>query len=142
PAVSYRSSFRGGRAATLALFLGSNIGNFDRPAAEAFLGGIRAALGPGDSLLIGADLVKPEPDLLLAYDDPLGVTAAFNLNVLCHINRRLGGNFEVGCFKHRAVWNAAASRVEMHLVSLAQQRVRFADANIDIVLAEGETIWT
>ena len=104
--------------------------------------GIRAALRPGDALLIGADLVKPERELLLAYDDPLGVTAAFNLNVLCHINSRLDGDFEVSRFKHRAVWNAAESRVEMHLVSLAHQRVRLAAANVDMVLEEGETIWT
>ena len=127
---------------TLALFLGSNIGNFDPPAAAAFLGGIRAALGPGDALLVGADLVKPERELLLAYDDPLGVTAAFNLNVLCHINSRLDGDFEVSRFKHRAVWNAAESRVEMHLVSQAHQRVRLAAADVDMVLEEGETIWT
>jgi L-histidine Nalpha-methyltransferase len=128
--------------ATLALFLGSNIGNFDPPAAAAFLGGIRAALRPGDALLVGADLVKPEQELLLAYDDPLGVTAAFNRNVLCHVNARLEGNFEVSRFGHRAVWNAAESRVEMHLVSLTKQRVRIAAANVDFVLEEGETIWT
>ena len=83
-----------GRA--LVLFLGSNIGNFDRPGAEEFLRGIRASLRRGDALLIGADLVKPERDLLLAYDDPLGVTAAFNRNLLVRINRELGGNFDVG----------------------------------------------
>jgi dimethylhistidine N-methyltransferase len=130
------------RGATLALFLGSNIGNFDRPAAEAFLGGIRAALRAGDALLIGADLVKPEHELLLAYDDPLGVTAAFNLNVLCHLNRRLDGDFDVSRFSHRAVWNAPESRVEMHLVSRTRQEVRLADANVDITLEVGETIWT
>jgi L-histidine N-alpha-methyltransferase len=130
------------RAATLALFLGSNIGNFDRPAAEAFLGGIRAALRPGDALLIGADLVKPEAELLLAYDDPLGVTAAFNLNVLCHLNRRLNGDFNLRNFEHRAIWNGPESRVEMHLVSRVQQRVRLAGADIELKLEAGETIWT
>jgi L-histidine N-alpha-methyltransferase len=128
--------------ATLALFLGSNIGNFDRPAAEAFLRGIRAPLRPGDALLIGADLVKPERELLLAYDDPLGVTAAFNRNVLCHVNRRLNGDFDISQFDHRAVWNATASRVEMHLVSRVRQRVRVIAASVDIVLENGETIWT
>jgi uncharacterized SAM-dependent methyltransferase len=78
---------------TLVLFLGSNIGNFDRPGADAFLRSMRAALGPGDDLLIGADLVKPECELLLAYDDPLGLTAAFNRNLLVRINRELGGDF-------------------------------------------------
>ena len=92
---------------TLVLFLGSNIGNFDRPGAEEFLRTIRAALKPGDSLLLGADLVKPEADLLLAYDDPLGVTAAFNRNLLVRINRELGGDFDLDAFGHSAVWNAA-----------------------------------
>ena len=86
----------GGR--TLVLFLGSNIGNFDRPGAEEFLRTIRAALQPGDNLLLGADLVKPEADLLLAYDDPLGVTAAFNRNLLVRINRELGGDFDLEAF--------------------------------------------
>jgi dimethylhistidine N-methyltransferase len=126
----------------LALFLGSNIGNFDRPGADAFLGGIRAALTDGDALLVGADLVKPEPELLLAYDDPLGVTAAFNRNLLARVNRELGGDFDISAFGHRAVWNAEESRVEMHLVSLRRQRIRVAAARTDIVMAEGETIWT
>ena len=82
----------------LTLFLGSNIGNFDRPGANAFLRSIRAALAPGDALLIGADLVKPEAELLLAYDDPLGVTAAFNRNLLVRINRELGADFDLNAF--------------------------------------------
>ena len=117
-----RSADAAGR--TLVVFLGSNIGNFDPPGADAFLRGVRAALGPGDALLLGTDLVKPEPELLLAYDDPLGVTAAFNRNLLVRVNRELGGDFDVKRFAHRAVWNAAASRVEMHLVSQRRQRVR------------------
>jgi L-histidine Nalpha-methyltransferase len=135
-----------GRA--LALFLGSNIGNFDRPGAEAFLRGVRATLRRGDALLVGADLVKPERDLLLAYDDPLGVTAAFNRNLLVRINRELGGDFDVDQFIHRAVWEPGASRVEMHLVSRIPQRVRIAAAGAEagdegeFVFAEGETIWT
>jgi dimethylhistidine N-methyltransferase len=135
-----------GRA--LALFLGSNIGNFDRPGAEAFLRGIRASVRRGDALLIGADLVKPERDLLLAYDDPLGVTAAFNRNLLVRINRELGGDFDVDQFVHRAVWEPGPSRVEMHLVSRIPQRVRIAAAGAEaggegeFVFAEGETIWT
>jgi L-histidine Nalpha-methyltransferase len=127
---------------TLVLFLGSNIGNFDRPCAEAFLRGMRSALDRGDQLLIGADLVKPEADLLLAYDDPLGVTAAFNRNLLVRINRELGGDFDLDGFAHRAVWNAAESRVEMHLVSLRRQHVRIPAAEIDVFLEAGETIWT
>src|SRR5947207_8591115 len=131
---------RSGRA--LALFLGSNIGNFDRPGADAFLRAIRASLMLGDMLLIGADLVKPERELILAYDDPLGVTAAFNRNLLVRINRELGGRFDVDRFAHRAIWSEAQSRVEMHLVSLARQRVTVESANVDFVIDEGESIWT
>ena len=87
------------RAARSLLFLGSNIGNFDPPGAEAFLRGIRAASRPATRLLLGADLVKPERDLLLAYDDPLGVTAAFNRNLLVRINRELGGDFDVSAVR-------------------------------------------
>lgn len=134
---------RGARAGrTLALCLGSNIGNFDPPAAASLLGQIRAALAPRDTLLLGADLVKPVRDLLLAYDDPLGVTAAFNRNLLVRANRELGATFDVAAFAHRAVWNAAASRVEMHLVSMRAQRARVPAARLDLTFAEGDTIWT
>lgn len=131
---------RGGRA--LVVFLGSNIGNFDPPAAANFLESIRTNLSTGDALLLGTDLVKPEPDLLLAYDDPLGVTAAFNRNLLVRMNRELGANFDLGAFVHRAVWNAAESRVEMHLEATAAQRVHVPAARLDITLDAGERIWT
>ena len=127
---------------TLVVFLGSNIGNFDPPVADALLGAIREPLARGALFLLGADLVKPEKDLLLAYDDPLGVTAAFNRNLLVRINRELGGDFDLDGFGHQAVWNAEDSRVEMHLVSRRRQRVRIPAAHIDITLAEGDTIWT
>ena len=128
---------------TMVLCLGSNIGNFDPPDADAFLRTIRAALCPGDSLLLGADLVKSERELLLAYDDPLGVTAAFNLNLLVRANRELAADFDLNGFAHRAVWNAAAERVEMHLVSVKRQRVRVPAAGyLDVIFDEGETIWT
>jgi L-histidine Nalpha-methyltransferase len=133
---------RGRSGRTLIVFLGSNIGNFDPPGADAFLSGIRAALSPRDALLVGADLVKPERDLRLAYDDPLGITAAFNRNLLLRINRELGGDFDLDRFVHRAVWNASDSRVEMHLVSTARQRVRVGDASIDVTFEPGEAIWT
>ena len=111
-------------SALCVLFLGSNIGNFDPPgAARVSRDHSRAPSAAGDSLLIGADLVKPERELLLAYDDPLGVTAAFNRNLLVRINRELGANFDVNAFSHRAVWNRDASRIEMHLVSEQTQRV-------------------
>jgi dimethylhistidine N-methyltransferase len=131
-----------GAAGTLAVFLGSNIGNFDPPGVDRFLLGVRSILGPGDALLLGMDLVKPESELLLAYDDPLGVTAAFNRNLLVRVNRELGGDFDVDRFGHRAVWNGDASRVEMHLVSLDRQRARVAAAQVDVTLESGETIWT
>ncbi len=126
----------------LVLFLGSNIGNFDRPGADAFLRGVRAGMTGGDMLLLGADLVKPERDLVLAYDDPLGVTAAFNRNLLVRINRELGGAFDVDAFSHRAVWVEAESRVEMHLVSRGRQHVRVDAAGVDFVIENGESIWT
>jgi dimethylhistidine N-methyltransferase len=127
---------------TLVAFLGSNIGNFDPPGAAEFLRAIRAALRPGDGLLLGADLVKPGRDLLLAYDDPLGLTAAFDKNLLLRLNTELGADFALERFAHRAVWNRDASRVEMHLVSLADQDVRIDGAELRFRLARGETIWT
>lgn len=128
--------------AMLALFLGSNIGNFDPPAAGEFLAEIRRALRPGDALLLGADLVKPAKDLLLAYDDPLGVTAAFNRNILQRINTELLADFDIAAFDHRAVWNAGEGRVEMHLVSRRAQTVRIPRAGCEVSLAAGEAIWT
>jgi L-histidine N-alpha-methyltransferase len=127
---------------TLALFLGSNIGNFDPPGADEFLRTIRRALAPGDALLIGADLLKAEHDLLLAYDDPLGVTAAFNRNLLVRVNRELDADFDLDAFEHRAIWNRSESRVEMHLVATRAQRVRVAASGLDITLEAGEAIWT
>ncbi|HJW68059.1 MAG TPA: L-histidine N(alpha)-methyltransferase [Candidatus Binatia bacterium] len=127
---------------TLVVFLGSNIGNFDRPGAAAFLGLIRTALRPGDGLLLGADLVKPERDLLLAYDDPLGLTGAFNKNLLQRLNTELHGNFALNQFDHRAVWDGNASRVEMHLVSRVAQDVLIERAGLRFRLEAGETIWT
>jgi L-histidine Nalpha-methyltransferase len=127
---------------TLLAFLGSNLGNFDPPGATAFLELIRSALQPGDFLLLGVDLVKPEQDLLLAYDDPLGLTAVFNKNLLLRINTELGGDFRLDRFAHRAVWNRDASRIEMHLVSLTGQEVNIARSNLRFALDEGETIWT
>ena len=126
----------------LVLLLGSNIGNFDTPAADAFIRRIRSALEPGDLLLLGADLVKPESELLLAYDDPLGVTAAFNKNLLVRINRELQGNFDLDAFRHRAVWNDAEQRVEMHLVSARDQVVDVVAAGVEVPFLRDEWIWT
>ncbi len=128
--------------ALLVLFLGSTIGNFDRPAGETFLERVRAILEPGDRLLLSTDLVKPKEQLELAYDDPAGVTAAFNKNLLVRINRELGGNFPLDRFQHRAVWNEAESRIEMHLVSLEARTVIVRDAHLVVRFGKGETIWT
>ena len=133
---------RRGTGRMLTLFLGSNIGNFDPPGADAFLQNVRAALAAGDALLVGTDLVKPESQLLLAYDDPLGVTAAFNRNLLVRINRELGADFDIGAFRHRAVWNAEESRVEMHLVAGSRQHVRIPAVSLDLVFDACDTIWT
>lgn len=124
------------------LFLGSNIGNFDPPAALGFLAEVRSALRPGDGLLIGVDLVKDQRDLLLAYDDPLGVTAAFNKNLLVRINAELGADFHLDRFDHRAVWNAHDARVEMHLVSQVRQMVNIPGAECRVSFEAGEFIWT
>ena len=97
-------------------------------------GAIREPLARGDLLLLGADLVKPEQDLLLAYDDPLGVTAAFNRNLLVRINRELGADFDLAAFAHRAIWNVRERRVEMHLVSARDQQVYLAAADVRIAV--------
>jgi L-histidine N-alpha-methyltransferase len=126
----------------LVLFLGSTIGNFDRSAGEHFLSEVRAILKAGDALLLGTDLVKDENVQLLAYDDPAGVTRAFNLNLLARINRELGGDFDLSTFQHEARWNAAERRIEMHLVSMERQRVEIPAAGLRVILGEGESIWT
>ena len=133
---------RSGDDTTMVAFLGSNIGNLDQSAARTFLGTVRSALRAGDRLVLGADLVKPEAELVLAYDDPLGVTAAFNKNLLGRLNRELGADFDLAQFAHRAVWNATASRVEMHLESLCAQTVSIPGADCLVRFAEGESIWT
>jgi dimethylhistidine N-methyltransferase len=137
-----RLSERRGREAMVVLFLGSNIGNFDPPARAELLGRIHASLRIGDALVLGTDLVKPESDLLVAYDDPLQVTAAFNRNLLLRINQELGGTFDLEGFSHRAIWNPEDRRVEMHLVSRRDQFVRIDAADLDIAFAADEWIWT
>ena len=128
--------------ALLVLFLGSNIGNFDPGPARELLIRIRGALRQGDGLLLGTDLVKAERDLLMAYDDPLQVTAAFNRNLLRRINDELGGTFDLESWAHRAIWNDAKRRVEMHLVSLFPQLVRVAESDFETAFERGEWIWT
>ena len=126
----------------LVLFLGSTIGNFDRPAGVKFLAEVRRILERGDSLLLGTDLEKPTAQLLQAYDDELGVTAAFNLNLLARINRELEGDFDLKQFEHVAKINPEARSVEMHLRSTCRQTVSIPGAEILVEFQEGETIWT
>jgi L-histidine Nalpha-methyltransferase len=126
----------------LVLFLGSTIGNFDRDAAERFLGEVRDTLLQGDALLLGTDLMKDVDTQILAYADPTGVTSAFNLNLLGRINRELGANFDLSRFRHEVLWNAGQRRIEMHLRSLSQQYVEIPAAGLTIALNEDETIWT
>jgi L-histidine Nalpha-methyltransferase len=129
-------------APLLLLFLGSSIGNLGAPEQIAFLTDVRARLREGDALLLGADLVKPVEQLLAAYNDPLGVTAAFDLNVLARINRDLDGDFDLGAFRHEARWSACAKRIEMHLRSRRSQVATVHAAGCRVVLRRGETIWT
>ncbi|MGD0909855.1 MAG: L-histidine N(alpha)-methyltransferase [Candidatus Acidiferrales bacterium] len=126
----------------LVLFLGSTIGNFDRDASERFLTQIRRILFPGDALLLGTDLEKPLPELLAAYDDAIGVTAAFNLNLLARINRELNADFDLAAFRHEARYNSDFQRVEMHLRSTRDQTVNITRAGCTVFFRENETIWT
>ena len=129
-----------GQAPRLGFFPGSTIGNFTPEEAMAFLRRLRTTLGPRARLLLGADLVKDPARLEAAYDDAAGVTAAFNLNLLRRLNREAGADFDLAAFRHRAVSNEGAGRVEMHLVSLRDQAVHLAGRRIPF--AEGETIHT
>lgn len=126
----------------LVLFLGSTIGNFDRPAGDQFLREVRAILQEGDALLLATDLEKPLPVLRSAYDDPTGVTAAFNRNLLARINRELDADFDLASFRHSVRYDESERRVEMHLRSLAWQRVTIRKARFRFFIEPGETIWT
>jgi len=126
----------------LVLFLGSTIGNFDSGADARFLSEVRGVLAPGDSLLLGADLVQPVERMLQAYDDPLGVTAAFNLNLLGRINRELDGAFDLRQFEHVARFNQATCSIEMHLRSKRRQVVPVRRCGFAATFAAGETVWT
>jgi L-histidine Nalpha-methyltransferase len=127
---------------TLALFLGSNISNFDPDEALRFLRALRSVLNKGDALLLGADLKKDPAILEAAYNDALGVTSAFNLNVLARINRELGGTFDLRAFRHQAFYNEALGRIEIYIESLADQVVRIAKLDLEISFAAGELIHT
>lgn len=130
------------RARTLALFLGSNISNFDPDEALKFLRALRQVLSEGDALLLGADLKKDKRVLEAAYNDALGVTAAFNLNVLARINRELDADFDLRKFQHRAFYNEELGRVEIYIESLREQTVRIGQLNLEVHFGEGEQIHT
>lgn len=130
----------GGRR--LFVFLGSTIGNLTAEPRAVFLTELAGVLAPGDSLLLGTDLVKDPGRLVRAYDDAAGVTAAFNRNVLAVINRELHADFALDAFAHRAHWNAAAERIEMWLTSLRDQQVHIADLGLRVEFAAGEEMLT
>ncbi len=126
----------------MVLFLGSTIGNFDGTAGVEFLSRLRAILREGDSLLLGTDLRKPIATLIAAYDDPLGVTAAFNRNLLVRINRELDADFDVEQFEHLVIFDDPNQNIEMHLRARMDQRVTIAKAGRSFRILRGETIWT
>ncbi len=126
----------------LVLYIGSSIGNFEPDDAARLLAKVRAALAPGDTLLLGVDMVKEASALLAAYDDAAGVTAAFNRNILVRLNRELGADFRPQSFAHRALWNQAASRMEMHLESLDPQTVHLRALDQRLEFTAGERIHT
>jgi L-histidine N-alpha-methyltransferase len=126
----------------LVIYIGSSIGNFEPGEAQLLLESVRAALDPGDCVLLGVDMVKEHSVLLAAYDDAAGVTAAFNRNVLVRLNRELDADFDPGAFGHRAIWNAAKSRMEMHLESQANQTIWLPALDLRVSFAVGETIHT
>lgn len=123
----------------LLFFPGSTIGNFEQSEAAELLANIRKAM-PGAAMLIGVDRPKDPKTLIEAYNDKIGVTAAFNQNLLQRINRELGANFDLAAFRHKAIWNTSQSRIEMHLESLSNQVVTICGTSLDV--GEGETIHT
>ncbi|MBI5362820.1 MAG: TIGR04348 family glycosyltransferase [Planctomycetes bacterium] len=133
---------RSTRAPRLVLWLGSNIGNFHRPDAAAFLSRLRAELAPGDHLLLGADLRKDRARLEAAYDDAAGVTARFNLNLLERIDRELGSDFDAARFDHRAVYEEVEGRIAMWLVNRERRTVRIPLLDRTVELAAGEAVHT
>src|SRR5439155_10555388 len=126
----------------LVLWLGSNIGNLERTEAAEFLGRVRATLAPSDRMLVGIDLRKDGAVLEAAYDDSCGVTAAFNRNLLARINHELDGHFDLRAFRHRAIYNEQAGRVEMYLISACSQKVKIDQLGLEVGFAEGEAIHT
>lgn len=145
-ATDYTNGFFLDRASAgerrLVLYIGSSIGNFEPEEACRLLNKVRKQLAPGDCLLLGVDLVKDKADLLAAYDDAAGTTAAFNKNMLVRLNRELAADFNLSGFTHRAVWNPGLSRIEMHLVSRRLQQVQISALELSIEFEAGESIHT
>lgn len=135
--AALRSSHR-----TVALYLGSNIGNFEPAEAAGLLQALRRTLKSGDALLLGTDLKKSVERLERAYDDPAGVTAAFNKNVLGRINRELGGNFDLRAFEHDAHYDPQRGAVDMFLIATTAQKVRIRELDLQLSFAEFESIHT
>jgi len=127
---------------TLALYIGTSIGNFSPEEARLILRNLCSQLQTGDALLLGTDIVKGHRRLLAAYDDNDGITAAFNVNILHRLNRELGANFDPACFRHRALWNSIESRIEMHIESTQEQDVSIEEADLDLHFMPRETIHT
>ena len=130
----------GGRR--LFVFLGSTIGNLTPGPRAEFLSSLSAQMRPGDSLLLGTDLVKDAGRLVRAYDDSAGVTAAFNRNVLAVINRQLDADFDVEAYQHVARWNAEEERIEMWLRAGQRQRVRVDALDLTVEFVAGEEMLT
>lgn len=124
------------------IFLGSTIGNLNETECDHFLTQIQQALQPGEFFLLGVDLQKPIEVVEAAYNDSQGVTAAFNLNILEHLNDRFGGNFDLNQFAHHAFYNAAQHQIEMHLRSLKAQTVTLKALNFQVSFQANETIHT
>jgi L-histidine N-alpha-methyltransferase len=129
-------------ARRLVIFLGSTIGNLSRDETELFLRALGRQLNAGDAFLLGLDLVKPQPVLHAAYNDAAGVTAEFNRNILCVLNRELDGDFDLARFDHFAFYDAAAAQVEMHLRATRPHAVRLRQLGLEVRFGAGETIRT
>jgi L-histidine N-alpha-methyltransferase len=134
------SNLRSPGTRMLVLFLGSSIGNFEPHVADTFLNDVRRKLHSGDGFLLSTDLVKPTGQMLPAYDDALGVTAAFNLNLLARINRELQGTFDLKNFEHEVRYDETEQRIEMHLRARVAHTVSVN--NLSVSFEKGETIWT
>ena len=140
--IQEASARRQANQTLLVLFLRRSMGNFGRAAAEHFLQDVRRHFKLGDALLLGPDIGSSVADMLLAYDDPTGVTAAFNLNLLARINRELRGDFVLRHFEHEVRYHEVHRRIEMHLRSTKKQTISIRAADFTCTVDEGETIWT